>query len=43
MFVKFAPLTAGKVEGNLPSGRVPELRFEALPALKLAAVPELVI
>ena len=39
-FVKLAPLIAGSVAGKRPSGIVPELRFEALPAVKPPEVPE---
>ncbi|BCV03904.1 MAG: hypothetical protein CM15mV75_470 [uncultured marine virus] len=32
--VRFAPLIAGKVEGNLASGIVPDVKFDALKAVK---------
>ena len=43
--VKFAPLTAGKVDGNLASGIVPDVKLVALKLLKsivcqVAALPE---
>ena len=37
--VKFAPLIAGSVAGNLASGNVPEFKFDAEPAVKLPAEP----
>ena len=37
--LKFAPLIAGSVAGNLASGSVPEFKFEAEPAVKLHAEP----
>ena len=39
MPVRFDPSTAGSVEGNLALGIVPELRFDALPAVKPPDVP----
>ena len=36
--VKFAPLTAGNVAGNLASGTVPDVRLLALNAVRSLAV-----
>ena len=40
MLVKFAPLEAGSVAGNRPSGTVPEVKLLALKAVKSTVVKE---